>query len=153
MSWKVGRLKSLQFFFDFLMQRFFFIILFLFSVSICFAQSSGFPKTDTLKINKFDIILIRQNNQIINKDGGEKFLETWAHAKNPDRYLLMSEIDAHIDFFKGFSPEQMESLLGKPNKYGSYYIDNPVDEQASDPCVIEFIYENGGLSALQTNCP
>jgi hypothetical protein len=137
----------------FRMIRFFLIVSFCFYATICFLQQLDTSKIDTLKIKQFDIVLVKQNNRIINTDGEKKFHDTWTHAKGKDRYSLMSEIDGHFDFFKGFSPEQMEALLGETNKYGSYYIDNPVDENDSDPCVVQFVYENGRLASLTTNCP
>src|ERR1044072_4964973 len=63
----------------------FICILFLFFSAPCFAQQQDSLRSDTLNIPSLNLMLIKQNHHIINKDGKETFYKTWTGDSWPDK--------------------------------------------------------------------
>jgi hypothetical protein len=126
---------------------------FIFIFSFCFSSLIGFSQqADTLEINSLDIILIKQNGQIINKEGVEKFYKAWMNEETDKRYVLAETVQRHSDFFKGFSRNQMQELFGvRDGKMDDgYYKLDPKDDES---CWAQLLYDDHGFYWLSMGCP
>jgi len=97
-----------------------------------------------------DLILIKQNRQIINQDGKEKFYEIWMYQDWSVKNDIVKALHQHPHFFDGCSSDEITSLFGQPDNYGRYLAKKPRGQ--TDFCWIQFIFREDQVVSLLFPC-
>jgi hypothetical protein len=115
-----------------------FILLFFLASIPCFSKQSDSLKIDTLKITGIDLVLIKQDNHIINKDGKEKFYEIWMSDDWTKKNAIIGVMYKNQHFFDGCPSQEIIDLFGQPDGYGRYLAEKVHGQ--TEFCWITFIY-------------